>query len=105
MCDPATQMDEEWEMRGKVEAPLCTQKPSEYIRSGRVYFHAEDYEPLIGATANSLSPDVLYYASDWPHWDHEFPQNIDHLSAREDLSPEDKTWLMADTAKKLYKLD
>ena len=101
----AGRMDEEWEMRGKVEAPLCQQKPSAYIRSGRVYFHAENYEPLIGATANYLSPDVLYYASDWPHWDHEFPENIEHLSRREDLSPEDKTWLLSRTAKKLYKLD
>ncbi len=101
----AGRMDEEWEMRGKVEAPLCKKKPSDYVRSGRVYFHAEDYEPLIGATARYLSPDVLYYASDWPHWDSEFPANIEHLGKREDLSPDDKKWLLADTAKKLYKLD
>jgi uncharacterized protein len=97
-------LDEEWEKRGKVEAPLCKKKPSEYVRSGRVYLHAEDYEPLVGATAALLSPQVLYYASDWPHWDNEFPENIDHLSHREDLSPEAKTWLLSETAKRLYKL-
>jgi len=101
----AGRMDEEWEKRGQVEAPLCKKKPSEYVRSGRVYFHAEDYEPLIGATARYLSPDVLYYASDWPHWDNEFPANIGHLGNREDLAPGDKQWLLSQTAKKLYKLN
>jgi predicted TIM-barrel fold metal-dependent hydrolase len=97
-------MDEEWEKRGAVEAPLCKKRPSEYVRSGRVYLHAEDYEPLVGATAALLTPEVLYYASDWPHWDNEFPKNIDHLSHREDLSPEAKKWLLAGTARKLYGL-
>jgi hypothetical protein len=98
-------MDEEWEKRGKVEAPLCTKKPSEYVRSGQVYFHAEDYEPLLGATSSYLRPEVLYFASDWPHWDTEFPENIAHLSKRQDLSSTDKQWLLSKTAKKLYKLN
>jgi len=98
-------MEEEWEKRGKVEAPLCKKKPSEYIKSGRVYLHAEDYEPLVGATAQILGSRVLYYASDWPHWDSEFPENIDRLYRREDLSLEDKKWLLAGTAKELYKLN
>ena len=29
-------MDEEWEKRGKVEAPHCKHKPSEYISSGQL---------------------------------------------------------------------
>lgn len=98
-------MNEEWEKRAKAEAPLCTQKPSEYVQSGRVYLHAEDYEPLVGATAQVLSHKVLYYASDWPHWDNEFPENIDHLTHREDLSQDAKKWLMAETAKRLYNLN
>jgi predicted TIM-barrel fold metal-dependent hydrolase len=97
-------MDEEWEKRGEVEAPLCKKRPSEYLKSGRVFLHAEDYEPLVGATAQILSPQVLYYASDWPHWDSEFPENIEHLKRREDLSPEAKRWLLADSAKRLYNL-
>ena len=98
-------MNEEWEKRAEVEAPLCKKKPSDYVRSGRVYLHAEDYEPLVGATAQLLGHQVLYYASDWPHWDSEFPENIDKLSRREDLSKEARVWLMAETAKRLYKLN
>lgn len=98
----AGRMDEEWEKRGKVEAPLCKKKPSEYVKSGNVYFHAEDYEPFVGETAKYLRPDVLYYASDYPHWDMEFPENIEQLGKRKDLSDGEKKWLLADSAKRLY---
>jgi hypothetical protein len=97
-------MNEEWEKRGAAEAPACKKKPSEYFNDGRIYFHAEDYEPLIGATAGLLSHKVIYYASDYPHWDTEFPENIEHLSRREDLNEEAKKWLLAESAKKLYNL-
>jgi predicted TIM-barrel fold metal-dependent hydrolase len=59
---------------------------------------------LIGPTANLLSHKVIYYASDYPHWDTEFPENIAHLSRREDLNEEAKKWLFAESAKKLYNL-
>src|SRR5262245_9436188 len=95
-------MDEEWEKRGEVEAPLCKKKPSHYIRSGQVYLHAEDYEPLVGATAEVIGHNALYYASDYPHWDNEYPENIGKLSRREDIPLEAKQWLMAGTAKRLY---
>lgn len=56
-------------------------------------------------TAQLLGPQVLFYASDWPHWDHEFPENIHHLKKREDLSSEAKRWILAETAKAMYRLN
>jgi predicted TIM-barrel fold metal-dependent hydrolase len=97
-------MNEEWEKRGAVEAPKCKKKPTDYFSEGRIYFHAEDYEPLIGATTSVLSHKVIYYASDYPHWDTEFPENIHHLERREDLNDEAKKWLFAESAKRLYNL-
>ena len=76
----------------------------EYLKDDRIYFPAEDYEPLIGATSEILSPRNIYYASDFPHWDTEFPENIEHLSRRKDLNDEAKKWLFAESAKRLYKL-
>jgi predicted TIM-barrel fold metal-dependent hydrolase len=87
-----------------VEAPMCRKKPTEYLNDGRIYFHAEDYEPQIGAVTEVLTHKVIYYASDFPHWDTEFPENIEHLGRRKDLSDEAKKWLFADSAKKLYNL-
>ena len=40
-------LDEEWEKRGDVEAPLCKQKPSSYVMSGRCYFGVECEELTI----------------------------------------------------------
>src|SRR5215470_689047 len=37
-------MDEEWEKRGKAEAPLCKNKPSEYIAQGNWFFAFEPEE-------------------------------------------------------------
>ena len=64
----------------------------------------EHYEPLIGATTEVLTHKVIYYASDYPHWDTEFPENIEHLGRRKDLNDEAKKWLFAESAKKLYNL-
>ena len=97
-------MNEECEKRGEVEAPMCKRKPTDYLKDGRIFFHAEDYEPMIGATTQVLTHKVIYYASDYPHWDTEFPENIAHLGRREDLNDEAKKWLFAETAKKLYNL-
>ena len=97
-------MNEEWEKRGEVEAPMCRKRPTAYLNEGRIYFHAEDYEPMIGATAEILTHKVIYYASDYPHWDTEFPENIEHLGRRAELNDEAKKWLFAESAKRLYNL-
>ncbi|HZP25554.1 MAG TPA: amidohydrolase family protein [Dehalococcoidia bacterium] len=94
-------MDEEWELRAKVEAPLCLRKPSEYIRSGRVFVEAEGSENLLPQVAELL-PDGLFYASDYPHWDSSFPHNIEEITEREDLSPQLKQKILADNACRMY---
>ncbi len=40
-------MDEEWEKRGDVEAPLCKHKPSEYIAHGNWFFATEPEEGML----------------------------------------------------------
>jgi len=95
-------MDEEWGLRGEIEAPLCKQKPSEYVKSGRVFISVETDEELLPQAAKVVGEDVLLYASDWPHWDHEYPDNIRYLESREDMSPELKQKVLSDNATRLY---
>ena len=97
-------MDEEWEKRGKVEAPLCKTKPSEYIKHGNWFFAMEPEEETLPYVAERIGDDKIVFASDYPHWDTEFPENIEHLGRRKDLSDEAKKWLFADSAKRLYNL-
>jgi predicted TIM-barrel fold metal-dependent hydrolase len=97
-------MDEEWEKRGAEEAPLCKQKPSAYIKSARVFVHAEPGEDLLPQALEILGDQSLVYASDWPHWDHEYPESIEHLWGREDLTEAQKRGILADNARAMYGL-
>lgn len=95
-------MDEEWEKRGEVEAPLCKRKPSEYVVGGQLYFHAESDEKSIPEAVRRLGDHILFYASDYPHWDASFPENLHHMAEREDLSPETRRRILYENAQRLY---
>jgi predicted TIM-barrel fold metal-dependent hydrolase len=97
-------MDEEWEKRGALEAPGCKRKPSSYLTSDQVFYPAEASEWLLGPTAEVLGKAGIFYASDWPHWDNEFPENIHEMQNRKDLSDELKRQIMSGTARRLYGL-
>ncbi len=97
-------MDEEWEKRGALEAPRCKRKPSEYLTSSRVFYPAEASEWLLGPTVEALGDAGIFYASDWPHWDNEFPENIEEFHKRRDLSDEMKRAILAG-ARRLYGLN
>lgn len=98
-------MDEEWEKRGDLEAPVCKRKPSEYLTSDRVFYPAEASEWLLGPTIQSLGSAGIFYASDWPHWDHEFPENIHQMRERKDLTDEVKHEILGGSARRLYGLN
>lgn len=97
-------MDEEWEKRGALEATKCLSKPSVYLTSERVFYPAEASEWLLGPTAAALGEAGIFYASDWPHWDHEFPENIHEMGKRADLSEELKRRVFGGAARRLYGL-
>ena len=78
--------DEEWEKRGWFETPNCKKKPSDYIKSGKVYIHVEPGEKLIPEVIREMGSNRLMYASDWPHWDHEYPESVFGIWEREDLT-------------------
>ena len=95
-------MDEEWEKRGKIEAPLCKQKPSEYLTAGNIYYGCEPEEKMISYVANEIGSETLMYASDYPHWDMSWPESAVILWRREDLSLETKKNILETNAKRFY---
>lgn len=98
-------MDERYHLRGHVDAPLLTKSPSEYLESGNIFISCEAEERLLPETLRILGDDVIVYASDFPHWDAEFPGNIQHLLAREDLTESQRAKVAGLNAKRLYGLD
>ena len=97
-------LDEEWEKRARLEAPRCPRKPSEYLTSDRVFYPAEASEWLLGPVIPALGRAGIFYASDFPHWDHEYPKNIEEMRERHDLSDDTKREVLAGTARRLYGL-
>ena len=74
----AERMDEEWEKRGKVEAPLCKKKPSEYLFSENSYYGCEPEEKMISYVTKQIGSKTLMYASDYPALGHELAGIGDH---------------------------
>lgn len=98
-------LDEEWELRGKVEAPDCKRPPSEYLCSSNVFVHLEPDEKLLPQTIEILGEDALVYASDWPHWDNDFPNSIDHIWERDDITESQKKAILRDNPLAMYGIE
>ncbi len=97
-------MDDEFAKRGEVEAPVLKKKPSQYVRSGKIYFSCEADEWLLPQALKLVGEDQIVYASDFPHWDHSFPGSIDEIKERGDLTDAQKRKVLADNCRKMYKL-
>jgi predicted TIM-barrel fold metal-dependent hydrolase len=97
-------LDEEVEKRGNDEAPYLTKLPSEYIRSGRVFFGVECGEKTISDGVRWGLKDSLLYSSDYPHWDGDWPHTVKAVRGRTDLSDDTKKKMLHDNAVRFYKL-
>jgi predicted TIM-barrel fold metal-dependent hydrolase len=96
-------MDEEYAKRAS-EAPTLKKKPSAYVRAGRIYFSCEADECLLPQALKLIGEDQIVYASDYPHWDGSYPESLRELRSREDISETQKRKVLADNARRLYKL-
>jgi len=96
-------MDDEYAKRA-AEAPVLKKKPSEYVRSGKIYFSCEADEWLLPQAVKLVGENQIVYASDFPHWDHSWPASIDEIRQRGDLNDTQKQKILADNARRLYKL-
>jgi predicted TIM-barrel fold metal-dependent hydrolase len=95
-------MDEEWEKRGKVEAPLCKHKPSEYIKQGNWFFAMEPEEETLPYVIERIGDDKILFASDYPHWDGMFPYVTSTIRGRKDISERAKDRVLGENAKRFY---
>jgi predicted TIM-barrel fold metal-dependent hydrolase len=98
-------MDEHWELRGDVECPLLKKKPSDIVREAPIYIGLESEETLLPQAVDYLGNQHFMYASDFPHWDADFPKNIDRVWQHPDLSRETKEKLLYHNAQAFYGLD
>ena len=95
-------MDEEWEKRGSVEAPLCKEKPSSYVLDRPWYFAAEPDEGMLPYCIDRIGADRILFASDYPHWDGMFPNVVSTIRSREDISVQAKEMILGGNANRFY---
>ncbi len=95
-------MDDEWEKRGKVEAPMCKNSPSEYIKHGNWFIHTEPEEASLPHVIERIGDDKIIFASDYPHWDGLFPNVTSTIRGRKDISEQTKNRILGENAKRFY---
>jgi predicted TIM-barrel fold metal-dependent hydrolase len=58
----------------------------------------------LAATVNYVGAEHFLYASDIPHWDNEFPENLIDLRDHRELSDDAKKQILYKNAKELFAL-
>ncbi len=96
-------MHEHIEKRGRL-APECKREPEEYIARGQLWVSCEAEEAAIPFAVEQLGDKFLMYASDYPHWDGDFPYSTKPLRERTDIAPDVKARIMGLNAEAFYKL-
>jgi len=95
--------DEKYLLRKSEMEPLKL-LPSEYIKDHRCYFTCEGEESPLPLVIEQFGDECMMYASDYPHWDMEWPHSVSQVVWRKDISDTAKQKILADNAKAFYRL-
>jgi hypothetical protein len=96
-------LDEHVEKRGR-QVPGCGRPPSEYVARGQCVFSCEPEERALAFAADAIGAERIMYASDYPHWDSDFPHSTTPIRERTDLSPEARAAILGGTAARFYRV-
>lgn len=97
----ADRLDEHYELRPKL-VPRLKRKPSEHIRSGRIYFTCEPEETGLPHAIEFLGEELIMYGSDYPHFDCAWPDSARIIYRRKDIPEAAKHKLLHDNALRFF---
>ncbi len=90
------------------EVPNLKLKPSEYLRRNLWYatqpIEEPEYPHHLRTIFDWIGWDRMVYASDYPHWDGDWPHTIKVVRERKDLSDDTKRKMLHDNVARFYKL-
>lgn len=81
--------------------------PRAILERGQCYFSFEAEESLLGTYVEQLGDESLVYASDYPHWDSDFPGTVDevrHQADEQALGAATVGRILGGNARRLYRL-
>jgi len=96
-------MDDDYTRVKSGFAPNISRPPSEYIRRN-CYVTCEVDEVLLGHALAEFSEDRVLLATDFPHFDSEFPGTVHKLRARGDISAKQKEKILHHNAREFLRL-
>ncbi len=97
-------LQEHFEKRGEWITDGWKRPPREYLERGQIYVSCEPEETVLPAVVDALGADFILYASDYPHWDSEFPDSARPLRTRDDLGNAARQRILGENAARLYGL-
>jgi uncharacterized protein len=80
---------------------LISHPPSEYLKSGRIFFGCEGNESFLSRVLNEIGEDLLMFSSDYPHADRT-QGTAGYLRDRGDIPKAARQKLLADNAQHFY---
>jgi predicted TIM-barrel fold metal-dependent hydrolase len=98
-------LHEHWEKRGDWIENGWKRDPREYLARGQIYVPCEPDETVLPAVIDALGDEFIMYASDYPHWDGEFPESTKALRTRRDIGEESRARILGGNARRFFRLD
>ena len=74
-------LDEHYEKRAEL-LPDMKSGPRDYLERGQCFFTFEAEEDMLEPYVERLGADSLIWASDYPHWDSDFPGTVEEARKR-----------------------
>jgi uncharacterized protein len=98
-------LHEHFEKRGDWIENGWKRDPQEYLQAGNIWTTCEPEEPILPGVIDVLGDDFIMFASDYPHWDGEWPESTKHLRTRADISEETRAKIGGRNAQRFYALN
>jgi uncharacterized protein len=96
-------MDDDYTRMKNGFAPHITRPPSDYIKRN-CYVTCEADERLLALALEEFSEDRVMMATDYPHFDSEFPGTLHELRARTDITAKQKDKIVSGNAQEFLRL-
>ena len=81
--------------------PNISRPPSTYLADGRVVISCEA-ERHLGHALAGLGDHAVVFASDYPHWDAEFPDSVRSITGHAALNDHQKAAVLGANAARVY---
>jgi predicted TIM-barrel fold metal-dependent hydrolase len=87
------------------QMPDLRRRPSEIIQSEQVVLTCESEESGLNRVLEAAGPGTVLYASDYCHWDCNFPDSVKDICQARDLSDTQKERILGRNAVEFFALD